>query len=191
MAFYRFCVIQAAYLCLRRSRNAGTDGRINMKKAYFAGGCFWCITPAFKKIAGVAEVISGYSGGDAADAVYEKVKRQETFHRETICVEYDPQKVTFSELVNEFFARVDPFDGEGQFIDRGRSYTLAVYCNDAGEEKIVAEKIAETEKKYGKKVFVALEKFTGFYPAEEYHQDYYIKNPEAFEEELVSSGRKK
>lgn len=161
-----------------------------MKRAYFAGGCFWCITPAFKNQKGVSGVISGYSGGTETDAVYEKVKRQETSHRETICVEYDPAAVSFRELVAAFFSSVDPFDGEGQYIDRGRSYTLAVYCSGPEEEKIVTEKIRETEKISGKKVFVSVEKFTDFYPAEEYHQDYYLKNPEEFEREMISSGRK-
>lgn len=161
-----------------------------MKTAYFAGGCFWCITPTFK-ISGASNVISGYSGGDEVDPTYEDVKHQQTGHRETIAISYDDETVSYETLLSLFLSNVDPFDGEGQFIDRGFSYTLAIYyTNDA--EKTLAEKALQSlAEKTGRQVFVAVEPFKSFYPAEEYHQDYYLKNPEAFEKELIESGRKK
>ena len=162
-----------------------------MKTAYFAGGCFWCITPIFKGTDGVIEVTSGYCGGDEENPTYKDVKSQKTGHRETIKIDYDPEKVAFESLLDIFIAGVDPFDGEGQFIDRGYSYTLAVYYNDITEKEIAGGKIAELEKESGKKVWISLEPFSAFYSAEEEHQNYYIKHPVEFEKELIESGRKK
>ncbi len=162
-----------------------------MKTAYLAGGCFWCITPIFKIYDGVGSVVSGYSGGDEDHPRYEDVKAQRTGHRETLSVEYDPEQIDYSFLLEIFLANIDPYDGEGQFIDRGHSYTPAIYWCDA-EQKAAAEKaLAAYEAEHGEGVKVALEPFKSFWEAEEYHQDYYLKNPEAFERELVESGRKK
>ena len=161
----------------------------NSEIAYFAGGCFWCITPTFKEMPGVARVTAGYSGGDEIAPTYNEVKNQMTHHRETMKIEYDPEKVTFEELFDIFLCGVDPFDGEGQFIDRGRSYTLAVYYTTPEQESICLEKIASLEESSGKRVFISLEPFNAFYDAEEEHQDFYLKNPERYEQELVESGR--
>ena len=160
-------------------------------KAYFAGGCFWCITPIFYEFCGVSKVVSGYSGGDEINPTYEEVKNQRTYHRETIEILYDEKIVSFSKLLDCFLSHVDLFDGEGQFIDRGRSYTLAVYYTNDKEKEITLKRIHEIEKITNKKVFVSVEKFKSFYPAEEYHQDYYKKNPDEFNKELIESGRKK
>ena len=157
-------------------------------KAYFAGGCFWCVTPIYR-IYGVDQVVSGYSGGQEKDPSYEDVKSQKTGHRETIMLEYDPAKVSYETLLDIYFDNVDPFDPEGQFIDRGRSYTLAVYYTSEEERKLADERIQRLKKESGKDVFVALEPFSGFYEAEEYHQDYYRKHPKEFERELEESGR--
>lgn len=162
-----------------------------MKTAYFAGGCFWCITPAFKEMEGVIDVISGYSGGDEVSPTYKEVKSQTTGHRETIRIDYDPKKVGFEELLGAFINGVDPFDAGGQFIDRGHSYTLAVYYNDIIEKETAERMISNLEETSGREVFIALEPFRAFYAAEEEHQDYYIKHPEEFERELIESGRKK
>jgi peptide-methionine (S)-S-oxide reductase len=159
-------------------------------RAYFAGGCFWCVTPIYKMY-GVDKVVCGYSGGDEVNPTYEDVKHQKTGHRETIMLEYDPEKVSYSKLLDIFFANVDPFDSEGQFIDKGFSYTLAIYYNNDDEKNMAKERIDKLQADSGKEVYVALEPFKSFYEAEEYHQDYYLKNPEAFEKELIESGRKK
>ena len=157
--------------------------------AYFAGGCFWCITPAFREMEGVVAVRSGYSGGCEANPAYADVKHQRTGHRETIRVEYDADRVTFIALMNLFLESVDPFDGEGQFIDRGRSYTLAVYYTDECQREAAQERIARLEQQSGRHVWISLEPFTAFYDAEEEHQDYDMKHPEEFQRELVESGR--
>ena len=106
-----------------------------MEKAYFAGGCFWCITPTFRQLDGVHRVISGYSGGQEVDPTYEDVKHQRTGHRECICIEYDQRCTTYEALLKIFLESVDLFDGGGQFIDRGFSYTLAVYYSREEERK--------------------------------------------------------
>ncbi len=160
------------------------------KTAYFAGGCFWCITPVFK-IYGASKVVSGYSGGDEVNPVYEDVKHQHTGHRETIAVTYDDEKVAYRKLLDIFLANIDPYDAGGQFIDRGFSYTTAVYYNDEAEKEAAELALSEIKAESGKEPQVAVEPFKSFYEAEDYHQDYYLKNPEAFEKELIESGRKK
>ena len=157
--------------------------------AYFAGGCFWCMAKPYDTVDGVSGVVSGYCGGDEADPTYEQVKKQLTGHRETVKITFDESVVSFAELLKVYFYNIDPFDGGGQFIDRGHSYTCAIYCTD-GEQRAAAESaIAAIEKEYGKKVCVSVEDFKAFYTAEEYHQDYAKKNPEAYAKEYEESGR--
>lgn len=158
--------------------------------AYFAGGCFWCITPTFKEMDGVLDVVSGYSGGTEKDPAYLDVKHQRTGHREAIKVTYLPEKVSFSELFQTFLDGVDPFDPDGQFIDRGHSYTLAVYYLSDEQKHIAEEGIRSLEEFSGRTVYISVEPFRSFYCAEEEHQDYYLKHPKEFEQELIDSGRK-
>ena len=160
-----------------------------MKTAYFAGGCFWCITPTFQEMDGVYKVVSGYSGGDEEAPTYLDVKYQRTRHRETIRIDYDEEKVSYETLMGIFLTGVDPFDEGGQFIDRGHSYTLAVYHEDDRERSIALEAIAILEKESGKTVHISVEPFRSFWNAEEEHQDYYLKHPEEFRKELIESGR--
>lgn len=162
----------------------------SMETAYFAGGCFWCITPTFKETEGVTSVVSGYSGGDEADPAYADVKNQRTGHRETIRVDYSPEKVSFAALFDLFLCGVDPFDGDGQFIDRGHSYTLAVYYLSDAQKAIAQDAIRQLEERSGQQVYISVEPFKSFYRAEEYHQDYYLKHPKEFQQELIDSGRK-
>lgn len=162
-----------------------------MNTAYFAGGCFWCITPDFQETVGVLAVTSGYSGGEEADPTYLDVKQQKTGHRETIQVAYDPEVISFPELMDIFLKGVDPHDADGQFIDRGHSYTLAVYYLSEAEKETALEKIHALEQKTGKDVYISVEPFRSFYSAEEEHQDYYRKHPVEFQQELIDSGRKR
>lgn len=154
--------------------------------AYFAGGCFWCITPVFAECKGVKKVTSGYCGGQEVNPTYQDVKAQKTGHRETVKVEYDETEISFAELLELFLGAVDLYDGEGQFIDRGHSYTLAVYYTDDSQKDVITSRI----NRFDKPVCVAVEKFAAFYDAEDDHQDYYVKHPQEFAEELAHSGRK-
>ncbi|MBQ4511895.1 MAG: peptide-methionine (S)-S-oxide reductase MsrA [Anaerolineaceae bacterium] len=160
-----------------------------MKNAYFAGGCFWCIAPVFREMEGVASVTSGYCGGDEENPSYEDVKAQRTHHRETICVEYDPAVVFYRDLLTVFLESVDPFDANGQFIDRGASYTLALFYQEPSERTAAEEMLADLAAVEGKPAAVSIEPYKHFWPAEAYHQDYDLKNPEAFARELEESGR--
>lgn len=156
-----------------------------MKNAYFAGGCFWCITPVFADAPGVISVTSGYCGGDEADPSYEDVKSQATGHRETIKIEYNENIISFSALLKIFFDNVDITDGGGQYIDRGHSYTLAIYYTDEKEKETAEAEI----KRLQCDDTVSLEPYKRFYSAEEYHQNFYLKEPEKFKEEMIVSGR--
>ena len=162
-----------------------------METAYFAGGCFWCISPTFRQLPGVFSVVSGYSGGEEEDPVYEDVKYQRTGHRETIRIDFDPDRTSFEELMDIFLSSVDPFDPDGQFIDRGFSYTLAIYYLSEAQKADAEAGIRKLEQESGKPVYIRVEPFRSFWLAEEYHQDYDLKNPEAFRKELIESGRLK
>ena len=161
----------------------------SFETAYFAGGCFWCITPTFKEMDGVLDVVSGYSGGEEANPTYADVKKQKTRHRETICIDFDLAKVTFEGLLEVFLSSVDPFDPDGQFIERGHSYTLAVYYCSQLQQQAAEAAVRALEAESGQHVYVSIEPFTAFYKAEEEHQDYYLKHPEEFRQELIDSGR--
>ena len=144
-------------------------------KAYFGGGCFWCMEEAFEKKNGVKEVISGYSGGTTENPTYEDVTYGNTGHFETIEIIYDQSKITFEELVNLFWINIDPFDQQGQFCDKGFSYrSVAFYQND-DQKKVIENSKREIEKKFNSKVVTYIRDFKKFYKAEENHQDYYEK----------------
>lgn len=163
----------------------------NRETAYFAGGCFWCITPTFRELPGVYEVVSGYSGGGEENPSYEDVKHQRTGHRETIRIAYDPTQVAFEQLMDIFLGSVDPFDPDGQFIDRGFSYTLAIYYLSEAQKTDAEARIRKLEQESGNPVYIRVEPFRSFWRAEEYHQNYDVKNPDAFQKELMESGRVK
>ena len=160
-----------------------------MKEAYFAGGCFWCIAPVFREMEGVTAVASGYCGGDEENPTYEEVKGQKTHHRETIRVSYDPEQVSYRDLLSVFLECVDPFDEGGQFIDRGASYTPALYFTDEAERLTAEEMFADLAEEAGRSTAVSIEPYKKFWLAEEYHQNYDLKNPEAYARELAESGR--
>ena len=162
---------------------------MNIEEAYFAGGCFWCITPIFRILKGVVSVTSGYSGGEEQNPSYEDVKAQRTGHRETVRVVFDGNAVSFGDLLDVFVSGVDVYDGEGQYIDRGRSYTLAVYYTNQKQKEIAEETVRRLRIGADRDVHISVEPFKTFYPAEEYHQDFDLKNPERFRRELEESGR--
>ena len=161
------------------------------KTAVFGGGCFWCMEPPFEALEGVIDVKAGYSGGDEKNPSYEQVSSGMTGHIESVQVVYDPSIVTFDELLDTFWRYVDPTDPGGQFADRGAHYKTAIfYAND--EEKRVAEASKEALDKAGvfdRPVVTAIRPAKPFYPAEEYHQDYYKKNSVHYEAYKVGSGR--
>jgi len=149
----------------------------NIKEAYFAGGCFWCMEDAFEKIKGVEEVISGYSGGDLKKPTYKKVTYENTGHFETAKIIYDEDIVNFKTLLNFYWQNIDPFDSGGQFCDKGLSYRTVAFYKNQNEMNEIKNSIVRIEKKFkGKKVVTFIRKFEKFYPAEDYHQNYYQEN---------------
>ena len=159
-----------------------------MNKCYLAGGCFWCIADYLSSFSGIERIVSGYSGGDEKDVTYEEVKSQKTGHRETIEVTYNGS-ISLETIIDIFLSYVDPFDSDGQYIDKGHSYTLAFYYQNEIEKELYLRKIRELEEKYNQKAYISVEAFKFFIKAEEYHQEYSKKNPEAFLKELIASNR--
>ena len=142
-------------------------------KAYFAGGCFWCVEESFEKLKGVEEVISGYSGGSTENPTYKEVTYGNTGHFEVVEIIYDKKIISFKELLENFWVNIDPFDAFGQFCDKGYSYrSVAFYQNDE-ERKLIQRDIKDLENKFNKKVVTYIRNFEKFYKAEEYHQDFY------------------
>lgn len=164
-----------------------------LETATFAGGCFWCMEPPFEKLEGVSEVISGYTGGTKTNPTYEEVSSGGTGHLESIQVIYDPTKITYSELLDLFWKQIDPTDSGGQFVDRGSQYRSAIfYHND--EQKRLAEQSKEALEKsgrYDKPIVTEIIKATVFYRAEDYHQDFYKKDPIRYKTYRQFSGRDK
>jgi len=161
------------------------------EKATFAGGCFWCMESPFEKLEGVKEVISGYTGGHKEDPTYKEVSTGGTGHVEAVQIIYDPSKITYSELLNVFWKQVDPTDSSGQFVDRGQPYRTAIFYHDE-EQKHLAEKSKEELNKsgrYDRPIVTQIVKSSKFYRAEEYHQDYYKKNPIRYKYYRYNSGR--
>ena len=145
----------------------------NISKAYFAGGCFWCMEESFEKLDGVKEVISGYSGGTTSNPTYKEVTYGNTGHFEVIEIVYDKEIISYEILLQNFWLNIDPFDAFGQFCDKGYSYrSVAFYQNDL-EKELIGKSILEIEKKFQKKVLTYVRKFEIFYIAEDKHQDYY------------------
>ena len=142
-------------------------------KAYFAGGCFWCVEESFEKLKGVEEVISGYSGGITENPTYKEVTYGNTGHFEVVEIIYDKKVISFEQLLENFWVNIDPFDAYGQFCDKGYSYrSVAFYQNDE-EKKLIEKDIKDLQNKFNKKVVTYIRNFEKFYKAEEYHQDFY------------------
>ena len=147
------------------------------KKAYFAGGCFWCMEESFDKVKGVIKSISGYSGGRVKNPTYKEVVYKDTGHVETVEVFYDPKLTSYEELLKVFWENIDPFDAEGQFCDKGKSYRSVAFYQNSKEKKFIEKSIFNIERKFNNKNVVTLVwKFEKFYAAEDYHQDYYQNN---------------
>lgn len=164
---------------------------LNLQTATFAGGCFWCTESDFEKLDGVVDVVSGYTGGQRENPSYKDVSAGITGHIEAIQVRYDPDKVSYADLLDHFWRHVDPTDEGGQFVDRGSQYLTAIfYHND--EQKQLAESskaVLAQSGKFERPIVTEIRPLTTFYPAEDYHQDYYKKNPVRYKTYRFYSGR--
>ena len=142
-------------------------------KAYFAGGCFWCVEESFEKLNGVEEVISGYSGGKTENPTYKEVTYGNSGHFEVVEIIYDKDVISYKELLKNFWINIDPFDAYGQFCDKGYSYRSVAFYQNQNEKKLIEEDIKNLEKKFEKKVVTYIREFKKFYKAESRHQNFY------------------
>jgi peptide-methionine (S)-S-oxide reductase len=161
--------------------------------ATFAGGCFWCMEPPFEKLPGVVSVTSGYSGGPEKNPTYEQVSAGKTGHMESIQIVYDPKKIAYSKLLDVFWHNIDPTQRDGQFCDRGTQYRSAIFYSNATQRRLAEESKLGIEKSRGltRPIVTPIVAFRAFYRAEEYHQDYYKKNPTDYDAYRTGCGRDK
>ncbi|HEY6148691.1 MAG TPA: peptide-methionine (S)-S-oxide reductase MsrA [Thermoanaerobaculia bacterium] len=161
------------------------------EKAVFAGGCFWCEETAFEGVPGVISVVSGYTGGQKKNPTYEEVSAGETGHAESVEVTYDPAKISYEKLLEIFWHNVDPLQANGQFCDHGNQYRSAIfYANDAQHAAAEASKRKlEEEPRFKGKIVTQIVPASTFYPAEEYHQDFYKKSPLRYKTYRAGCGR--
>ncbi len=158
-------------------------------KAMFAGGCFWCMEAPFEKMEGVYEAVAGYAGGTTANPTYEHY--HSGGHIEVVEVTYDPEKITYEQLLGIFWQQIDPTDQGGQFVDRGHGYSTAIFYYDDAQ-RVAAEKSKKqlaTQNIFTKPIVTPILPAPAFYPAEDYHQDYYLKNPTRYKMYRFGSGR--
>ncbi|HEX9162013.1 MAG TPA: peptide-methionine (S)-S-oxide reductase MsrA [Thermoanaerobaculia bacterium] len=158
-----------------------------LAKATFAGGCFWCMVHPFDELKGVVKVTSGYTGGRVADPTYEQVSEGGTGHRESVEVIYDPRRISYEQLLDVFWHNVDPTNNEGQFCDQGPQYRSAIFYHDAEQKRLADGSKAAVQKRM--KVYTDVLPAGPFYAAEEYHQDYYKKNPVRYRFYRLNCGR--
>ena len=164
-----------------------------LKTATFAGGCFWCMEAPFEKIDGVVDVVSGYTGGAKAGPTYKEVSAGGTGHLEAVRVTYDPARVTYPDLLEVFWMQVDPTDPDGQFVDRGSQYATAIFYHGEEQKGLALRSVSELQasKRFTGPIVTPVRKAGEFYRAEEYHQDYYKKNPLRYRFYRARSGRDK
>ena len=164
---------------------------MQLKIATFAGGCFWCMQPPFRNLKGVIEVISGYAGGAKENPTYEEVSSGMTGYLESVQVTYDPDMISYDQLLDVFWRQIDPTDAEGQFADKGSQYHTAIFYNDEEQKRLAeaSKKTLDSSGRFKKPVATEVRPYTNFYPAEEYHQDYDQKKPGQYHAYKTLSGR--
>ncbi len=176
-----------------KKEGKGVTSLMNRKieLATFAGGCFWCMVKPFDELPGIIGIVSGYIGGVTENPTYEQVKTGATGHYEAVQITYDPELFSYSKLLELYWPQIDPTDDGGQFIDRGSQYRTAIFYHSQ-EQKVQAESSKEelqTSGRFKLPIVTDILAASIFYPAEEYHQGFYKKNPEKYKEERVTSGR--
>jgi len=157
--------------------------------ATFAGGCFWCMQGEFAALPGVNKVVSGYTGGTTQNPTYEQVSTGTTGHVEAIQVTYDPTKVTYQQLLDVFWHNVDPTDEYGQFCDKGSQYRAGIFYHDGEQQKLAEASKTKVGAMFKQPVATIIKPATAFFPAEDYHQDYYIKNRTRYKMYRMGCGR--
>ena len=189
LSFFTVTILLIGAWNVQSTSQAAADAVLG--KAYFAGGCFWCMEEAFEKVEGVLSVTSGYMGGAVANPSYEDVSAGRTGHAESVEVVYDPAKVSYQKLLDAFWRNVDPITPNAQFCDHGSQYRSAVFYQ-TDEEKRGAEaskQAIEQSRRFKEPIVTQIVMASQFYPAEEYHQDFYKKNPVRYKFYKYNCGR--
>jgi methionine-S-sulfoxide reductase len=189
LIFLLSCALIAA--CTIANAQGQNPAPAETRTAVFAGGCFWCIQPAFDKAKGVIKTVVGYCGGSQPNPTYELVSSEKTGYRESIQITYDPAKISYDQLLEIYWRQIDPTQADGQFTDIGPSYRAAIFYGNDNEKSVAEtskEKLARSGK-FKKPIVTEILPAMKFYPAEAYHQKYYQQNPEHFEAFEEGSGR--
>ena len=178
--------IIASLLCLA---SVGAADAQELAKATFAGGCFWCMEPPFDALDGVVSTTSGYTGGHTANPTYEQVSAGKTGHAEAVEIVYDPRKVTYARLLEVFWRNIDPLTANAQFCDTGSQYRSGIFVHDATQRRLAEASKDAVAQRLQKPIVTEITAASQFWPAEEYHQDYYKKNPIRYKFYRTSCGR--
>jgi peptide-methionine (S)-S-oxide reductase len=186
MAVATATLVAGSYLAAGPSSSASAPATAT---ATVAAGCFWCVEADFDKLPGVVKTTSGYTGGARKNPSYEQVSAGGTGHAEAVQIQFDPAKVTYEQVLDYFWRHVDPFSGGGQFCDRGDQYRPAIFTHDAEQQRVAEASKVKIETLFTRKVAVQIVPATTFYAAEEYHQDYYRKNPIQYRAYRMGCGR--
>ena len=182
-------VVMAASTALAAEGPAKTAAVNRLEKATFAGGCFWCMQPPFDHLDGVVSTTAGYTGGQKKNPTYEEVSAGGTGHAESVEVLYDPARVSYARLLEVFWHNIDPLTANRQFCDAGNQYRSAIFYHDEGQRRLAEESKSALAKARGWKVVTEIVPAGEFYPAEEYHQGYYKKNPLRYKFYRTGCGR--
>lgn len=167
-------IIISIFLILSPSANAQTD---KIQTATFAGGCFWCMEPPYDKIEGVISTTSGYTGGNVKNPTYKQVSQGQTGHAEAVQIKYNNSKVNYEKLLDIFWKNIDPTVKNRQFCDVGNQYRSGIFYHTEEQKQLALASREKVEKQLNEKIYTEITPVKDFYPAEEYHQDYYEKNP--------------
>jgi peptide-methionine (S)-S-oxide reductase len=184
-----FCLASALMLWSGDTAAAAQAGGPQTAKAVFAGGCFWSVERFFDKVEGVVATVSGFSGGSKKNPTYDEVVTGRTGHAESVQVAYDPKKVSYEKLLDAFWHNIDPFTPNGQFCDFGTQYRTAIFYQGEEQKRLAEKSKADLQARFKKPVATEITAASEFYPAEEYHQDFHIKNPAHYERYRIGCGR--
>lgn len=190
--FLQDCLSVVWLSCLLASSSLMAEGSSVGKPAVavFAGGCFWCMESPFDALPGVISTTSGYTGGHTENPTYKEVSNGKTGHFEAMQVTYDPAKISYVKLLEVFWHNIDPFDDDGQFCDKGSQYKAAIFYQDDNEKRLAETSKAEIQNKFSdKKIVTSIKPVGKFFPAEDYHQDYYQNNPTSYKVYRFTCGR--
>ena len=180
-------ILLGAALCVLSTQTSRAQ---NYAQATFAGGCFWCIEAPFDKVEGVVSAVSGYTGGERENPTYKQVSSGATKHIESVLVTFDPTVISYSQLLDIYWRQFDPTDPSGSFYDRGHQYTSAIFYHDEEQRALAAasKQALDESGRFDKPIVTPIRPAATFYQAEEYHQDYYRKNPKHYQRYRRGSG---